>query len=208
MAPIIDPSWPRMGPDMENPFQNVPGRFIYALPDLSSSLYLRLSTSRVSSTVPSTPSLPHSPLEGQIVPLACDEIGFDHDDCPDTTQGESKPKPKQEKADSDLDAKSRSDSRTHTPSPSSPTSSTSSGQERTTEKTKRSRRRRRRNRRAVDVGGYVMGPRMVHLPFYASYWGQNRTPDVVPPSPWNPGYPIVTAPSGDRWFEPQTVPGC
>lgn len=209
MAPIVDPSWPRMGSDMENPFQNAPGRFIYALPDLRSSMYFGANNSRVSSTtVPPTPSLPPSPLEGQISPLPCDEIGFDHDGCPDTTEGESKPKIKQEKADSDLDAKPRSDSRTHTPSPLSPTSSSSSRQERTTEKTKRSRRRRRRNRHVVEVDGCVMGPRMVHLPLYVSYWGQSRTPGITHPSLWNPGYPIVTAPGGDRWFKPRTIPGC
>jgi len=207
MAPIVYPSWPRMGSDLENPFQNVPGPFIYALPDLRFSQ----SSAVPSTTVPSTPSLQHSPPElrgtGKTTPLPCDERDFDHDECPDTTLGESEPKQGGE-ADSELDANPRSDSRTPTPSPLSPTSSTSSGQERTTEKTKRSRRRRRRNRQVADVG-CVMGPRTVLLPVHIPYyWIQNHTPGVIiPPSPWSPGYPVVTAPGGDPWFEPQAVPG-
>jgi hypothetical protein len=208
MTPIVDPSWPRMGSDMEHPFQNGPGRFFYALPDVRAPLFTGPSTSRVSSSsVPSTPSLPRSPLEGQVISLPCDESGFDHDVCPDTTQGESEPNPEKGEAYSELDAKPRSDSHTRTPSPSSPTSSTSSEQDRTSEKTKRSRHRRRRNRKVVDIGGCVMGPRMVHLPLYVSSWGQNYTPGILPPSPWNPGYPVVTVPGRDLWFEPQTVPG-
>lgn len=201
MAPIVDPSWPRMGSDLENPFQNVPGRFIYALPDLRFSLSLGSSTSDVpSTTVPSTPSLQHSPLErkGKGL-LVCDESGFYHDGCPDTTQGE--PEHKQGEAVSELDSNPRGDSRTRTPFPLSPTSSTSSGQEHTTEKTKRSRRRRHRNRpHAVDFGGCVMGPRMVHFPAHVPY-------GIIPPTRWSPGYPVVTAPGGDPWFEPQAVPG-
>jgi hypothetical protein len=209
MTPIVDPSWPRMSSDMENPFQNVPGPFIYALPDLRSSLSFGPSSSRVpSTTVPSTPTLPRSPLEGPVVSFPCDESAFDHDGCSDATQGESQPKPKEGEAYSEPVAKPQSDSRTHTPSPLSPTSSTSSGQERcTTEKTKRSRRRRRRNRQMVDVGGCVMGPRMIFLPLHVPHWSQSRTPGIVPPSPWSPGYPVVTAPGGDRWFRPQTSPG-
>ncbi|KAF8269131.1 hypothetical protein EI94DRAFT_1726039 [Lactarius quietus] len=209
MAPIIDPSWPRMGSDLENPFQNVPGRFIYALPDLRASLFFGPSTRPIlPATVPSIPFLPHSPLEGPVAPSLCDESSFDRDGCPDPTQRESEPepKPKEGEADSEFDAKPRNASRTHTPSPLSPTTSTSSGQSRTTEKTKRSRHRRRRNRHVVDVGGCVMGPRMVLLPLHIPYWNQNRTVGIVPRSPWSPGYPLGTAPGGDRWFEPQTVP--
>ena len=203
MTPIVDPSWPRMGSDMEHPFQNVPGRFFYALPDVRAPLFTSSSTSRVSSSsVPSTPSLPRSPLEGQAISLLCDESGYDQDGCLDTTQGESEPKVEEGEAYSELDAKSRSDSHTRTPSPSS---STSSEQDSTSEKTKRSRRRRRRNRKVVDIGGCVMGPRMVHLPLYVSSWGQNCTSGIVPQSPWNPGYPALTVPGRDRWFEPQTV---
>lgn len=202
MTPIVDPSWPRMSSNMENPFQNVPGPFIYALPDLRS---FGPSISRVhSTTVPSTPALPRSPLEGQVASFPCDESAFDHDGCPNTMQGESEPELKEGDAYSELDAKTQSDSRTCTPSPLSPTSSISSGQERTTEKTKRSRRRRRRNRQVVDVGGCVMGPRMVFLPLDVPYWSQSRTPGIVPPNPWSPGYPVA---GGDRLFNLQTVPG-
>jgi hypothetical protein len=174
MTPIVDPSsWPRMGSDLENPFQNVPGRFIYALPDLRSSPLFGPSIRGV----PSTPSPQHSPLEGRVAPLPWDESGFDHDRCPDTTQGESEP----ELGETDP----RNDSCTYTPSPLSPTSSTSSEKERTTEKTKRSRRRRRR-RQAVEVGGCVMGPRMV---LFYPYWTPNLTPAIVSSSPWGPpGY--------------------
>ena len=205
MAPVVDPSWPRMSSNMENPFQNVPGPFIYALPDLRSSLSFDPSTRRVqSTTVSSTPSLSHTPLEGQVAFFPCVEGGFDHDRCPDTTQGELDPNHKEEEADSELDAKSQSHSRTCTPSPSSPTSSSSLEQEHTTEKTKRSRRRRRRNRPVVDIGGCVMGPRMVLLPIHVPYWSQSSTPGIVPP---NSGYPVVTAPGGDRWFKLHTGPG-
>ena len=200
MAPIVDPSWLRMGSDLENPFQNVPGRFIYALPDLRSSLSFGPSTSGV----PSTPSPPHSPLEGQVEMLPCDESGFDHDGCPDTTtQGESV-EPNLGETDPVLDANIRSDShRTHTPSLLSPTSSTSSEKGRTTEKTKRSRRPRRRNRPVVDVGGCVMGPRMV---LFHPYWALNRIPAIVPPGPWSPGYRVVSA-GGNPGNALQTVPG-
>lgn len=205
MAHIVDPSWPRMNSNMENPFQNVPGPFIYALPDLRSSLSFGRSTFRAhSTTVPSTPSLPQSPLEGQVIPFLCDESVFDYDGCPNSTEGESKPKHKEEEVDLELDAKSQSHSRTGTPSPSSPTNASSSEQEHTTEKTRRSRRRRRRNRPVVDIGGCVMGPRMVLLPLHVPYWSQSRRPGIVPPSS---GYPVVTAPGGDRWVKLQTGPG-
>lgn len=197
MARIVDSSWPRMGSDLENPFQNVPGRFFHALPDLRSSLSFGTSPSGDSSA----PSLQHSSLElkgkgkGKVAPLPRDESGFDRDGW--WTQGESEPK--QGEADSEPNANSRSESRTPIPAPLSPTSTTSSEQERTTEKTKRSRRRRRRNRPVVDVGGCVMGPRMVHFPAHIPYWTRNHTPGIVPSSPWSPasGYPVVTAPGGD-----------
>lgn len=208
MAHNVNPSWPRMSSNMENPFQNVPGPFIYALPDLRFSLSFGTSASRAHSTTGRpTPSLPPTPLEEQMACFPCDENAFDLDRCPNTTQSESEPMPQEGEAHSELDAKPQSDSRTRTPSPLSPTSSISSGQELTIEKTKRSRRRRRRNRQVVDVGGCVMGPRMVFLPLHVPHWCQSRTSSIIPPSPWSPGYPVVTAPGGDRWFKLQTGPG-
>ncbi|KAH9032272.1 hypothetical protein EDB85DRAFT_1956555 [Lactarius pseudohatsudake] len=200
MAPIVDPSWPRMGSGWENPFQNAPGLFIFALPDLRPAK----SSGLPSATIPSTPFLlQHPPVEpeghGQVALLPCEESSLDHEGCPDTSE------PTQGEADSGSNP--RSDSLTPTPSPLSPMSSSSSGQESTTEKTKRSRRRRRRNRQVVEVG-CVMGPRTVHLPHIAYHWTRTHTTGaIVPPSLWSPEYPVVTAPSRDPWFEPQAVSG-
>ncbi|KAH8993743.1 hypothetical protein EDB92DRAFT_378489 [Lactarius akahatsu] len=191
MAPIVDPSWPRMGSGWENPFQNAPGLFIFALPDLRPAK----SSGLPSTTIPSTPSLLQQPpveLEGngQVTLLPCEESSFDHDGYPDTSE------PKQGEADSEeLVSNPRSDPLTPTPSPLSPMSTTSSGQESTTEKTKRSRRRRRRNRQVVEVG-CVMGPRTVHLPHIPYHWTQNHTTGaIVPPSLWSP---VMTAPAETR----------
>ncbi|KAH9053140.1 hypothetical protein EDB87DRAFT_1581235 [Lactarius vividus] len=200
MTPIVDPSWPRMGSGLKNPFQNAPGPFIPALPDLRPAK----SSGLPSTPIPSTPSLQHPSVEleghGQVTLLPCEESSFDHDGCPDTSE------PKRGEADSEeLDSNLRSDSLTPTPSPLSPMSSTSSGQESTSEKIKRSRRRRRRNRQVED--GCVMGPRTVYLARIPYHWTQNQTTRAVVPSLWSPGYPAVTAPGRDPWFEPQAVSG-
>ncbi|KAI9439074.1 hypothetical protein H4582DRAFT_1946487 [Lactarius indigo] len=199
MAPIVDPSWRRMGSGFENPFQNVPGPFFPALPNLCSAK----SRGFPSTTVPSTPSLQHSPLEleghGQVVPSPCEQSSFE---CPDTLE------PKQgEGGSEEPGANPRSDSLTPTPSLLSPTStsSTSSEQEHTTEKTKRSRRRRRRNRHVE--AGCVMGPRTVHLPLHIPYYWTHTHGAAVLPNLWSPGYRAVTGPGRDPWFEPQAVPG-
>src|SRR6266404_4744409 len=193
MTPVIDPSWPRMGSDLENPFQNTPGQFIYALPDVRSCLSFTVDAFGLSFT--SAPSTTHSPHHSSIeLPSRFHQDG---DEGPGTMQDEPEPKPEE---DSELNANPRSDSRTSAPSPLSPTSSTSSENEPAAAKTKRSRRRRRRNGRVVEVSGCVRGPRMAHLPMPIPYWTWQRPSGVVPQSPWSYGYLAGTGGSGHLQF--------
>ncbi|KAI0245811.1 hypothetical protein BJV78DRAFT_1287106 [Lactifluus subvellereus] len=206
------PPWSRMHSELENPFQNNPGRFIYALPDLRPSL----SSHTPIGCLPDEPATcPPQRLpsvepkdEGEEPPL-WDESHFDPDIRFYLTQGEMEVK-EVKPAGLRLRAKQRDDSSTPMPTPSSVSSSTASV-ESSSEKEKpeaesrpkRPRRRRRRIRPRPDHGGCVMGPRLMNI------YGMHPPPWTHPvgSNSWGPGYYGMVGPSLGPWLLQPPISG-
>jgi hypothetical protein len=201
------PSWSQMHSKLENPFQNNPGPFIYALPDLRSSLSSR-------TPIGCSPDEPAACLPSQQLPLVepkdegeesplWDESHFDPDIRFYLTQGEVVIKEVKAEAELRIHAKQQEDSSTPMPTPSSVSSSTASV-ESSSEKEKleaesrpkRTRRRRRRIRPRPDHGGCVMGPRLMNI------YGMHPPPWTLPVGShsWGPGNFGMVGPSLGPWL--------
>jgi hypothetical protein len=168
-SPPSSPSWSRMHSNLENPFQNSAGPFIYALPDLRSSpsSHTAISCPR-DDLATSFQQLPFVvPKDKSKEPPHWDESHFDPDIGFYLTQGEMALN--EVNGELRLRAKQEDNSSTSTPTysvPLSPASSESSSVKEKPEaekKPKRARRRRRRNRSSPDYDGCVMGPRSMNL---------------------------------------------
>jgi hypothetical protein len=157
------PSWSRTHSNVENPFQNSTGPFIYALPDLRSfrSPHTAMSRSR------DDPATSFEVLnDKRKEPPHWDESHFDPDIGFYLAQGEVALN--EVNGELRLRAKQEDNSPTPTPTssvPSSPASSESASVREKLEgekKPKRTRRRRRRNRYPLGNEGCVMGPRSMN----------------------------------------------
>jgi hypothetical protein len=184
--PSPSSSWSRMQSELENPFQNNPGRFIYALPDLcSSSPLTHLAVGCCSPDEPSTcspqqisfASVSKGDDEG---PSIWDESQFDLDIPFYLSQRDME---------FHLRAEQRDDSVPPTPTcPESPSEKDNPEAEKRPKRTRR--RRRRRIRSPSDYGGCVMGPRSMNLNgIYFLPWTQ-----LEGSYSWGPGYSGIVAP--------------
>jgi hypothetical protein len=178
--PSPSPSWTRTRSGFGNPFQNAPGQFIYALPNLRSF-----------------PSPPHATIRSSPITTG-PRLAFEREPkdgaVPRANRLNDMPPP-------------APFNRLSSPSSGEP-SSEQGRRPNSEKKQKRTRRKRQRSSAPPDHGGWVMGPRAMSLPAPQWTWSHSSFSRRSQYDPRDPRfYYGVLGPHREPWPGPPPFPG-